>query len=180
MADNFELDVQFDYDERIAPNFASQAVDYDPHENSEEEYEGIVIGAAASGKRWEMRVLKIANWPEFKTKTCYEKVRIPLDGWTKVPYPCAWRRTCEKSWYLTVTYDGTNDLPTKIEEILRECAKIALIPAIPLLLAGQPAAAAAAFLEAFKQCLIAKGIKELTGWKVGFDARKTCSKWKRI
>lgn len=174
------ISFDFAYGESRSASLVEVDVDFDPHPDPSEVIEGIVLGPSATGKRWEMHVLTIGKWPEVKTETCYKKVRIPFDGWTKVPYPCVWQRTCDKSWYLTIAYSGGGSLPDRIGEIIEECAKLALIPALPLLLAGQPAAAAAAFLEAFKTCLISKGIKELSGWKVGFDARKSCGKWHRI
>ncbi len=143
--------------------------------------EGFIIGPSPQGRKWEMKVVSIGNWPEVKTETCYKRVRIPLDGWTKVPYPCAWRRTCNKTWYLSIVYNGAgSDLPGNIEQIIKDCAEIALIPALPLLLAGQVGAAVTAFLEAFKTCLITKGIQEVGKFSAGFDSRKTCGAWQRI
>lgn len=129
---------------------------------------------------WETKVLSIGNWPEFKSKTCYKWVRIPLDGRTKVPYPCVWRRTCNKAWYLRIVYSGSSSLPTNIEQIIKECSKVALIPSLPILLTGNVGGAISAFLAIFKPCLIEKGVKEAAKFSIGFVSKKTCSKWKRI
>lgn len=134
----------------------------------------------ALGKTWEVHVLTIGNWPEFKTKTCYKWVKIPLDGKTKVPYPCAWRRTCKRAWYLRIVYRGGNSLPSDIERIVKDCAKKALIPSVPILLTGNVGGAVAAFLESFKVCLIAKGVQHAADFSAGFDSRATCGRWKRI
>ena len=132
------------------------------------------------GKTWEIHAATVGNWPEFKTKTCYKWVKIPLDGKTKVPYPCAWRRTCKKVWNLRIVYSGNIALPSDIEKIIKECAKVGLVPALPLLLTGNVGAASVAFLEAFKACIITKGIKQVTAFSAGFVSNKTCGKWKRI
>lgn len=151
----------------------------DEHRHDAEEIEGVLIGAVKGGRKWEAHVVTIGNWPEFKTKTCYKEVSTPF-GTIKVPYPCVWRRTCKKSWYLTITYNGSADLPGNIENILKDCAKIALVPAIPLLLVGQVGAAISAFLAAFKQCLIAKGIQEAAQFGASFNTRATHGEWKRV
>lgn len=188
MAEN-EIDVIFEFDEKTELVVSEVDPDFEPDEpdieilgtdKSDPGFVGLYIGAAGGGRRWEMKVLSIASWPEVKSKTCYKKVKIPFDGWTKVPYPCLWRRTCNRSWYLTITHSNPADLPGNIEQIIKECAKIALIPAIPLLLAGNPSAAAAAFLEAFKTCVLTKGVKEVAKFSVGFDSRAKCGPWKRV
>lgn len=132
------------------------------------------------GKTWEVHVLTVGNWPEVKTKTCYKWVKIPLDGKTKVPYPCIWRRTCKRAWYLRIVYRGGSSLPADIERIIKDCAKKALLPAVPILLTGNVGGAVAAFLQSFKACLIAKGIQHAADFSAGFDSRATCGKWKRI
>ena len=131
-------------------------------------------------KTWEMKVVSISNWPEFKTKTCYKWIDIPLDGRTKVPYPCVWRRTCKKAWYLRIVYGGTVSLPDNIERIIEDCSKTALVPAVPILITGNVGGAVAVFLSAFKSCLVAKGIQEATKFSAGFVSKKTCGKWKRV
>lgn len=131
-------------------------------------------------RTWESKVLSISNWPEFKTKTCYKWVRIPFNGRTKVPYPCMWRRTCRKAWYLRIVYSGTVELPDNIEKIIKDCSKIALIPALPILLTGNVGGAVSAFLGSFKPCLITKGIKEATKFSISFVTRKKCGEWKRV
>lgn len=131
-------------------------------------------------KTWEIRVVKISSWPEVRTRTCYRWVRIPFNGRTRVPYPCIWTRSCKKSWFLRITYGGSTSLPNNIEKILKECAKIALVPALPILLVGNVAGAVAAFLGAFKPCLVAKGIQQASSFSVGFIRRKECGKWHRV
>ncbi|UOB19361.1 hypothetical protein [Abyssalbus ytuae] len=132
------------------------------------------------GRTWEIHVVTIGNWPEFKTKTCYKWVDIPLDGRTKIPYPCVWTRTCKRAWYLRIVYSGGDTLPIDIEKIIKDCAKTALIPSIPLLLTGNIGAATSAFLSSFKTCLISKGIQQAANFSVGFKSRATCGKWRRV
>ncbi|WHP67297.1 hypothetical protein [Phaeobacter inhibens] len=185
-----EIDVEFEFDEKTDLVVTEVDPDFEPKEPDIEHRMlggvdgggdfGFYIGAATGGRRWEMKVLKIVGWPEVKSKTCYKKVKIPFDGWTKVPYPCLWRRTCERSWFLTITHSDPSDLPGNIEEIIKDCAKMALIPAIPILLTGNAAGAAAAFLEAFKTCLLTKGVQQVTKFSVGFDSRAECGPWKRV
>ena len=182
-----QVNVTFEFDDSSLDDL--RLVEIDPNVNfhgsdiespDSEEVDGIIVGSNSNGKRWEVHVATIGNWPEFKTQTCYTRIKIPFDGWTKIPYPCVWTRTCKKAWYLTITYSGSSDLPGNIERIISECAKLALVPAIPLLLAGQVGAAISAFLAGFKQCLIAKGIQEAARFGAGFDSRSTCGGWRRV
>ncbi len=152
----------------------------DDSDDSEENFLLVHDTKNSAGKTWDIHVATIGNWPEFKTKTCYKWVRIPLNGRTKVPYPCVWRRTCKKAWYLRITYGGSVSLPKDIEKIIKDCVKVALVPALPILLTGNVGAAVAAFLAAFKKCLIAKGVQEATSFSASFYTRKTCGKWKRV
>lgn len=173
---------EFEYDEGDRDLVVTEIkdVDLDPHAENEDTIDGVVIAARSTGRRWEIHVATITNWPEVKTKTCYKWVDIPFDGKVKVPYPCVWRRTCKKSWYLTIVYSGGGSLPGNIEDLIKECAKIALVPALPILLTGNVGAAVAAFLEAFKTCLIAKGVQEVSKFSAGFDTRTTCGDWQRV
>ena len=160
------------------------ALDIKTYSDIDDLEEGIEIFAdeTRSGSVWEFKIASTANWPEFKTETCYKWVKIPLDGKTKIPYPCAYRRTCKKTWYARVVYSGpTGDLPKDFKKILEECAKIAIVPAIPLILAGQVPAAIAAFLGTLKRCLIAKSLEKIAGKiTVGIYSRKSCGNWKKV
>jgi hypothetical protein len=133
-----------------------------------------------AAKTWEIQVASVGNWPEFKTKTCYKWIRIPLDGRTKVPYPCVWIRHCKKVWFLRIAYGGSGGLPADIDKIIADCAKIALIPALPILLTGNVGGAAAAFIGAFKHCIIAKGVQEAARFSAGFHSTKTCGTLRRV
>jgi len=183
-----DIDVEFHFDEKS--ELKSNTVDETAFTKTElpdfesdiipQLYGGEGFKVLGSNKTWEFKVATISNWPEFKTKTCHKRVKIPLDGSVKVPYPCIWRRTCKRSWYLVVGYSGSGDVSDNLEKIVKECAKIALIPALPILLTGNIGGAASVFLNAFRTCLIKKGIQDATKFSVSFDSRKTCGKWKRI
>jgi hypothetical protein len=164
-----EPDFQFHMGTPSAPGRSDADVD-----------EGVYFYPAsrAEGRTWEFKLVSIGSWPEFKTETCYKRVRIPLDGWTKVPYPCAWRRTCRKTFFAQVTLHEA--APPNFERELKDCAKKAALIAVPLILAGQVPAAIAAFAEALKSCLILKGMKVATKLQIGIHSRKVCGSWKRV
>lgn len=135
--------------------------------------EGFQAQVLTGERRWEFKLISIGNWPEFKYDTCYKRV-----AGVKIPYPCPKRRTCNKAFYAEVVLGG--DLPGGFEGALKDCAKLAAAIAIPLVVAGQFAAAAAAFGESLKACLIAKGYEIASQLRVGVHSRKTCGSWRGI
>ena len=141
--------------------------------------DGIVLNHSTNGKTWEWKIATISNWPEFKTKTCHKEIHLPWCDRERIPYPCAWRRTCKKVAYVRVKYSGS-DLNADLEKAIKDCSKLGLAAALPLVLIGQFAAAGVAFLEAMKTCLIQKGIKYAGRFSVGVFTTKTCGEWKRI
>ncbi len=169
-----------DIDSMIQESNVIEVANIETVPDSFEDVEIVHDTSEKSAITWEVKVLSIGNWPEFKTKTCYKWIRIPLNGRTKVPYPCMWRRTCNKAWYLRVVFSGGVKLPDNIEKIIQECSKLALIPALPILLTGNIGGAVSAFLASFKPCLIAKGVSEAARFSVSFVSRKKCSQWKRV
>ena len=122
-------------------------------------------------------MVKISSWPEFKTKTCYKWVNVGI-GKVKVPYPCVYTRTCDKSYYVRIIYP--DNAGPNIEDAINDCSKIAALAATPLLLAGQVGPAVAAFSESFKTCMIAKGFTIVTKFQIGIHSKKNCGKWHRV
>jgi hypothetical protein len=147
--------------------------------NKDFSIDGIVLNHSTNGKTWEWKIATISNWPEFKTKTCHKEIHLPWCDRERIPYPCAWRRTCKKVAYVRVKYSGS-DLDKALEKAIKECSKFGLAAALPLVLIGQFGAAGVAFLEALKTCLIKKGIKYVGRFSIGVYTTKTCGEWKRI
>jgi hypothetical protein len=141
--------------------------------------EGLYIehSADAAGKTWEIKLVSIGNWPEFKTETCYKKV-CTFGVCVKVPYPCLYTRNSTKSFYARIVLN--EDVPGGFEDALKECSKGAVAVAIPLVIAGQIPAAIAAFFESLKVCLIAKGFQIASKIHVGIYSKKETGPWHRV
>ena len=136
--------------------------------------EGLLISPAAGGKKWEIKLTSIGNWPEFKTKTCYKEI-CEWGVCVKVPYPCVYCRNCRKTFYAEIVLGA--DIPGGFEQALEDCAKIAAVGALPLIIAGQIGAAVAVFTKGLKTCLIAKGFEIASQLSVGIHSRKKCDGW---
>ena len=188
MTEKFDVELHFDdatdlvlqqlSNTDVAAEFSTATMTSVTNIGDIEDYDGSILVAHdvknAMGRTWETKVATITNWPEFKTKTCYK-----YKWGVKIPYPCLWRRTCKKSWYLRISYDGTASLPKDIDRMIQDCAKKALLPALPVLLTGNVGGAVGVFWGSFKACMASK-IPDVAGFKVGFFTKSEYTEWKRV
>lgn len=180
--DNWTVEAHFDPNKGAPdPLVITKENENDMHVNSDEapSIGGIVILHTENGKTWEWKIATIKKWPEFDRRTCHKEIHLPWCDRERIPYPCMWTRSCEKKAYVRLTYSG-GDLNQDLEDAVKDCAKVGLAAALPLALAGQYAAAAVAFVEALKSCLIAKGVKYIGRFNAGVYTTKECGRWHRV
>lgn len=111
-------------------------------------------------EEWKKELASVSGVPEVKTDICYKTVRIPMDGTTKVPYPCLYTRTSRHWIELKVKYpaDVASDVKDKIIKCATEGAvyaagTLAVALLVPEAIAGLIPSAKAAFALKFSECL---------------------------
>lgn len=121
-------------------------------------------------------LLKLNGWPEVKTE--FENKCVTLFGkrvCTKLPV--VYRRSCELVIEAEVCWPGQAEIVAAVED----CARQALAAGgLAGLLAGNLAAATAAFETYLRGCLAAKGVAASGGVRVGLRRRNHCGPWKPV
>ncbi len=142
------------------------------------------VEIASEKKEWSTTLVSVSGVPEFKMETCYERVRIPLDGSTKVPYPCAYTRTGTHKIVLKLLYPS--DLAEEAQNILIQCAKDAAVYTAAIIVASVlvpstiPAAIPTAqglFVEKFKSCVSEEAFNSVT---YTITHEQESGDWKRV
>lgn len=182
---SIDIEVHFDprNDEAIEPKEITRenevsGLGFDDHGFSED-IEGRVILFTTNGKTWEWKVVTISNYQEFDRRTCHKEIHLPWCDRERIPYPCLYRRNVKLEAFLRLTYSG-DDYSDELGDAIKDCAKAALAVAVPLVIAGQFAAAGVAFVESLKTCLIAKGIQYVGRFKADAYTRKHRGPWQRV
>lgn len=109
---------------------------------------------------WTKELVSISGVPEIKMEKCHKRVKIPFDGHTNIPYPCAYTRTSRHWIELKLYYP--EDISQEIKDTILKCgleaaaysagivvASIVVPEAIPFVIP----AAKGVFAAAFTKCV---------------------------
>ncbi|HFD31687.1 MAG TPA: hypothetical protein ENJ28_03080 [Gammaproteobacteria bacterium] len=130
------------------------------------------------GTTVKIKLVDLGRIIQGKTESCLACTNTPL-GRICTTVLCFYRRTCEQKAMLEVFYPG--NIEAEFKKAMDECAKVALVPAMALIIAGQYQAAIPVFLAAFQKCLVAKGYQEATKVSVNiYMDESDCTSWRKI
>lgn len=121
-----------------------------------------------------MELLKVKNWPEFKTGTGKKCWKTPF-GKKCVNYPRLYQRNCELLVYAEICHPKANSIRNDIIDCARQAVAAGVIAGV---YTGNLAVATESLKAYLVTCLSTKGTKRLDQISVKLRTETKCGSWK--